>query len=120
MASRSRAALLGGHGERESDHRAIVRRGDTEIGALDGLLDGRQGALVVGGDHEEAGLWDAEAGHLAQLGLSPVVVHFQVFDESRGRPSGADGAELGLGVIHGLSHVLPGVGDHQRCQVIVH
>ena len=77
-------------------------------------------ALVVGRDHQQAGLGNAEPGHLAQLGLGAVVVDLEVLDQGRRGPAGADGPELGLGVVHGLGHVVPGVGDHQRDQVVVH
>ena len=91
-----------------------------EVGALDRLLDGGQRALVVGGDHQQAGLGDAEPGHLAELGLGAVVVDLQVLHQGRGGPAGPDGAELGLGVLHRLGHVLGGVGHHECDQVVVH
>ena len=91
-----------------------------EVGALQGLLDGGQRALVVGGHHQEARLGDAEPGHLAQLGLGAVVVDLQVLHQGGGGPSGPDGAELGLGVLHRLGHVLGGVGNHECDQVVIH
>ena len=98
----------------------VVGRGDPEVGALQRLLDGGQGALVVGGDHQQPGLGDAEPGQLAELGLRPVVVDLQVLDQGRRGPPGPDGSELGLGVVHRLGHVLAGLGHHQRDQVVIH
>ena len=109
-----------GTGKRQPDDRPVVRRGDPEVGALEGLLDGAERALVVGGDHQQAGLGHAEPGHLAQLGLGAVVVDLQVLDQGGRGPSGADGAELGLGVVDRLGHVLGGVGHHECDQVVIH
>ena len=103
--------------EHQADHLAVVGRGDTQVGVLDGLLDGLHRALVVGGDDQHPGLGHVEPGQLLERHVGAVVVDLQLLDERRRGPTGADGREVGLGVAHGLGHLLGGleqdVVDHR-------
>ena len=74
---------------------------------LDGLLDGVERALVVGRDHQQAGLGNAEPGQLLERHLGPVVVDVQLLDQRRRGPPGPDAAEVGPGVVHRLAPSSP-------------
>ena len=114
------APLLGQRREAQPDDVAVVGGRDAEVRRLDRLLDAGQGRLVVGRDHEQARLGDAQAGDGPELGLGPVDVHPEVLDEARRGPARPDAAEVGLGVAHRLLHPLAGVAEHHPGELVVH
>ena len=64
---------------------------DAEVALLDRLLDRLDRALVVGRDHEDPGLGDAEARRAAGAGPSgAVVVDLELLDQAGRGPPGAD------------------------------
>src|SRR5262249_51901575 len=95
----------------QPDHRAVVRRVDAEVGLLDRLLDRLHRALVVGGDHEDAGLGHGETCELLQRHVGAVVVDLQLLDERRSCSAGANARELLLQVHDRLVHPIVGFVD---------
>src|SRR5207248_7178988 len=98
--------LLGELRERQADDLAVVGGVDTEVGVLDGLLDGLHRVLVVGLDDEKSSLGHVEARQLLQRHLGAVIVDLQLLDKRRRRSPGAHAGELRLRVPDGLCHLV--------------
>ena len=69
--------------------------------------------LVVGADHEHAGLGHLEPSDLLERHLTAVVVDEDLLHQGGGGAAGADAGELLAGVLHGLPHLLVRIVEHE-------
>src|ERR1700733_1120936 len=101
--------LLGQLRDRQADHVAVVARGESDVGLLDRFLDPAQGALVEGGDGEQAGVGGGDVGQLLQRRRVAVVVDDDAVEQVRRGTAGAHGREFATARIDRLGHPTLGV-----------
>ena len=105
--------------EVESQDLAVARRIDTEVRALNRLLDRLQRALVVGIDHEGARLGNGNAGNLLQGHLGAEVVDAEAVDECGRGPTRPHRRELVLDVLNRPGHLLPRLFERNLDQGVI-
>src|SRR5690625_616888 len=105
------AAFLGQLRQDDPQLSAVVRGVHPEIGLPDGLLDRVARALVVGvhGDHPRVD--HVEGGQLVQRRGRTVVIHRDPVEQGWVCPSGTNDAEIVLGDLDRLLHLLLGLEE---------
>ena len=105
------ATFLGELREDDADDMSVVGRVRTDVRVAQSVLDIAQGALVVGGHEDRAGLGRLERCQLLQRGRSTVVVDFDVGEQCGVGAAGADRREVVLREFDGFVHLLSGFGQ---------
>src|SRR4030095_12337393 len=98
------APLLGRRGQAQPDQLAVVHRAQTEVGLLDGLLDGADLAGLPRLNDQRAGIGRRHGGHLADRRQVAVIVHPDAVEQRGGRAAGPYRGELTPQPVQGRVH----------------
>src|SRR5260221_545734 len=108
------AALFGQRRQGDANDVAVIRRRETQLGALDGLLDRLQQAFVPRLYREQLGLGRRDARHLVQRHLVAVGFHAHEVEQRGARLAGAHCRKLAPRRLDRLVHRLLGLFEMVR------
>ena len=105
------APLLGQRRNGQADDLAVVGRVETQIGLQNGLLDRADGRAIVGLNDEQPRIGDADLGQPLERGLSPIILHQDVVEDTGAGPAGPDRIHISLEVVHCAVHAPLALGQ---------